>query len=197
MDIFYPLPSLGPFQREDTYYNTCYSCVHSRTIVDSFLLPSVHTHNPFNMTSAIVSASIGVLSTLLPKLSVLIEGEYKLQKGVKDKIRFLKDELTSIQTLLMKLADKEERLDEQVKDWRNKVRELSYDIEDCIDLFIHKMSKGDHAANNLVKKTSRKIDKIWSRHKIANLIEELKSRVQEESDRRMRYKFDEVASNFS
>ncbi|KAG2630185.1 hypothetical protein PVAP13_3KG495801 [Panicum virgatum] len=97
----------------------------------------------------------------------------------------------------MKLADKEERLDEQVKDWRNKVRELSYDIEDCIDLFIHKMSKGDHATTNLVKKTSREIKKIWSRHKIANLIEELESRVQEESDRRMRYKFDEVASNFS
>jgi len=149
------------------------------------------------MTSAIVSASIGVLSTLLPKLSVLIEGEYKLQKGVKDKIRFLKDELTSIQTLLMKLADKEERLDEQVKDWRNKVRELSYDIEDCIDLFIHKMSKGDHATTNLVKKTSREIKKIWSCHNIANHIEELESRVQEESDRRMRYKFDEVASNFS
>jgi len=128
---------------------------------------------------------------------LLIEGGYKLQKGVKRKIRFLKDELTSMQTLLVKLADKEERLDEQVKDWRNKVRELSYDIEDCIDLFIHKMSKGDHAATNLVKKTSRKIKKIWSRHKIANLIEELESRLQEESDRRMRYKFDELASNFS
>ena len=93
----------------------------------------------------------------------MIEGEYNLQKGMKGKIRFLKDELTGSR----------------------------------IDLFIHKMSKGDHAATNLVKKTSREIKKIWSRHNIANHIEELESRVQEESDRRMRYKFDEVASNFS
>jgi adenylate kinase len=148
------------------------------------------------MAGALVSASTGVISTLLPKLSALIQGEYKLQKVVKRKITFLRDELTSMQTLLVKLADNEERLDVQVKDWRNKVRELSYDIEDCIDLFMHKMSKGDAQAN-LVKKTASKIKKIWSRHKIANLIEELQARVQEESDRRSRYKFDEAANDFS
>jgi thymidylate kinase len=126
---------------------------------------------------------------------MLIQGEYKLQKGVKRKIAFLRDELTSMQTLLVKLADNEERLDVQAKDWRNKVRELSYDIEDCIDLFMHKMSKGDAQAN-LVKKTASKIKKLWSRHKIANLIEELQARVQEESERRSRYKFDEAADDF-
>ncbi|CAL4898466.1 unnamed protein product [Urochloa decumbens] len=149
------------------------------------------------MAAAVVSASTGVISTLLPKLSLLIEGEYKLQKGVKRKIKFLKDELTSMETLLVKLSDKEETLDVQAKDWRNKVRELSYDIEDCIDLFTHKMSKGTGAEANLVKKTTSKIKKIWSRHKIANLIEELKVRVQEESVRRMRYKFDDPATNYN
>jgi dGTP triphosphohydrolase len=142
-----------------------------------------------------VSASTGVISTLLPKLSELIQGEYKLQKGVKRKIAFLRDELSSMQTLLVKLSDKEETLDGQAKDWRNKVRELSYDIEDCIDHFVHKMSKGDAQAN-LVKKTASEVKKIWSRHKIANLIEELQARVQEESERRSRYKFDEAAGDF-
>ncbi|CAL4905783.1 unnamed protein product [Urochloa decumbens] len=146
--------------------------------------------------AAVVSASTGVISTLLPKLSQLIEGEYKLQKGVKRKIKFLKDELTSMETLLVKLSDKEETLDVQAKDWRNKVRELSYDVEDCIDLFTHKMSRGDAEAN-LVKKTANKIKRIWSRHKIANIIEELKARVQEESDRRLRYKFDDTATDSS
>ncbi|CAN6338686.1 unnamed protein product [Urochloa humidicola] len=106
------------------------------------------------MAAAVVSVSTGVISTLLPKLSRLIEGEYKLQKGVKRKIKFLKDELTSMETLLVKLSDKEETLDGQAKDWRNKVRELSYDIEDFIDLFTHKMSEGIGAEVNLVKKTA-------------------------------------------
>jgi ATP-dependent Lon protease len=149
---------------------------------------------PTTMADVIVSASTGVLGTLLPKLSMLIEEEYNLQKGVKQKISFLKDELTTMQTLLVKLSNNEESLDELAKDRRNKVRELSYDIEDCVDLFMHKMSKGDAEAN-LVKKTSSKIKKIWSRHKIANLIEELEARVKEESDRCLRYKFD--ATDFS
>ncbi|OQU79405.1 hypothetical protein SORBI_3008G139100 [Sorghum bicolor] len=72
------------------------------------------------------------------------------------------------------------RLDVQLKDWRNKVRELSYDIEDCIDRFMHKMSKED-AGVNLLKKTISMIEKIWARHKIANLIGELKARVEEEA----------------
>ncbi|XP_052138077.1 disease resistance protein RGA5-like [Oryza glaberrima] len=147
------------------------------------------------MAGATVSVSTGAMSTLLPKLSLLIQGEYKHLKGVKGGISFLKDELSSMHTLLVKLANKEEKLDVQVKDWRNKVRELSYDIEDCIDLFMHKVS-GSNAKASLVQKTAAKIRKLWSRHKIANLIEELKARVIEESDRRLRYNFDEVADKF-
>ena len=148
------------------------------------------------MTGAIVSASMGVIGTLLPKLFMLIQGEYKLQKGVKTKIAFLTNELSSMESLLVKLANNEERLDEQLKDWRNKVRELSYDIEDCVDLFINKMSKGGDTAN-LVKKTESTIKKIWSRRKIDKLIDELKARVEEESERRLRYKVDDQAINFS
>uniref|UniRef100_A0A0D3HT60 NB-ARC domain-containing protein n=1 Tax=Oryza barthii TaxID=65489 RepID=A0A0D3HT60_9ORYZ len=135
------------------------------------------------------------MSSLLPKLSALIEEESKLLKGVKDGINFLKDELSSMNTLLVKLANNEERLDEQVKDWRNKVRELSYDVEDCIDLFMHKLESDGYDKADLVKKTTSKIKKLWSRHKIGKLINKLKARVQEESDRRWRYKFDESAVN--
>nr|ABA97408.1 NB-ARC domain containing protein [Oryza sativa Japonica Group] len=111
------------------------------------------------MAGAIVSVSTGALSTLLPKLSLLIQGEYKLLKGVKGGISFLKDELSSMHTLLVKLANNEEKLDEQVKDWRNKVRELSYDIEDCIDLFLHKVSSSNAKAG-LVRKMAAKIRKL-------------------------------------
>ncbi|KAL6639085.1 hypothetical protein ACP70R_022815 [Stipagrostis hirtigluma subsp. patula] len=146
------------------------------------------------MVGAIVSVSMGAMNTLLPKLTALIDGEYKHLKSVKGGITFLRDELSSMSALLVTLANNEERLDEQSKEWRNKVRELSYDFEDCIDLFIHKLKRGDANAN-VVKRTARKIKKLWSRHKIANLIQELKDRVEEVNDRHLRYKVEESVAN--
>ncbi|KAL6641636.1 hypothetical protein ACP70R_019817 [Stipagrostis hirtigluma subsp. patula] len=146
------------------------------------------------MVGAVVTVSMGAMNTLLPKLTDLIEREYKHLSSVKPGITFMRDELSSMNALLAKLANNEERLDEQAKEWRDKVRELSYDFEDAIDLFIHKLKTGDANAN-IVKKTARKIKKLWSRHKIANLIQELKDRVKEESDRRLRYKLDESVAN--
>lgn len=143
-----------------------------------------------HMDAPTVSASTGVIRTLLPKLTMLIEGEHTLQNSVKRDIAFLKDELSSMQTLLTKLSSNEERLDVQLKDWRNKVCELSYDIEDCIDLFMHKMMNKGDAEGNLVSMIISRIKKIWSWHKMANLIGELKARVEEEGHRRKRYKFD-------
>uniref|UniRef100_A0A0E0FB53 NB-ARC domain-containing protein n=1 Tax=Oryza meridionalis TaxID=40149 RepID=A0A0E0FB53_9ORYZ len=71
------------------------------------------------------------MSSLLPKLSALIEGESKLLKGVKDGINFLKDELSSMNTLLVKLANNEERLDEQEESdrrWRYKFDESAVNL---------------------------------------------------------------------
>jgi len=47
-------------------------------------------------------------------------------------VAFLHEELSSMGALLEDLADME-GLDNQTKQWRNKVREMSYDIEDCLD----------------------------------------------------------------
>jgi hypothetical protein len=73
------------------------------------------------------------------------------------------------------------------------VRELSYDIENCIDLFMHKMGKDAAEATNLITKTISRIKKIWSHHKMATLIDELKARV--EGHRGKRYKFDDKTAS--
>ncbi|EAY97104.1 hypothetical protein OsI_19027 [Oryza sativa Indica Group] len=142
------------------------------------------------MDGAVVSVATGVMGSLLAKLSALLGEERGLLKGVKGDIRFLRDELSTMNVFLMKMASVEENMDVQVKDWRNKVRELSYDIEDCIDLFMHKLNRGDDKVN-IVLKMAKKIRMLWSRHQIANQIQELKARVKEESDRRLRYYFSE------
>ena len=88
------------------------------------------------MEATLVSASTGVMNSLLAKLAALVSGEYKLLKLVHGEIVFLESDLRSMNALLQRLADMQ-NLDPQMTEWRDRVRELAYDIEDCIDLFMH------------------------------------------------------------
>jgi len=54
-----------------------------------------------------VSAACGVMNSLLRKLATLLEKEHMLLIGVKHNIIFLRDELTSMNLLLFKLATSE------------------------------------------------------------------------------------------
>lgn len=144
------------------------------------------------MVGAMVSASTGATTSLLAKLTVLLGEEYTKLKSVRRKIAFLRDELSSMNALLVKLADAE-ALDGQLKEWRNNVRELAYDMEDCVDVFMHKLAHGDGGAEpaDFIDKTFGKIKELRVRHQLANQIAELTARVKEVSERRSRYKLDE------
>lgn len=125
------------------------------------------------MTGFLVSASTGAMNSLLCKLATLLGDEYKLLKGIRKEIRTLMDELSSMNSLLQKLSEVSE-LDVQKKEWRNKVRELAYDIED--NIFMHQLHPGSGNAG-LVRRIIRKIKKLRTRHRIAVQIQELKSRL--------------------
>jgi len=84
-----------------------------------------------------VSVATGAMNSLLDKLTVLLGMEFRLHNGVKRDIAFLKDELSCINALLEKLANMEV-LDLQTKVWRKQVREMAYDIEDCIDDYMRR-----------------------------------------------------------
>jgi uncharacterized protein YjbJ (UPF0337 family) len=138
-----------------------------------------------------VSSATGAMSSLIGKLAALLIDEYKLLAGVRKQIKFLERELSSMRVLLDKLAGMEEKLDGPAKDWRGKVRDLSYDIEDCIDRFMDRLGSGD-AKPKFMKKTARRLKTLWARHDIATQIKDLKARVVEESERRDRFKLDEI-----
>lgn len=141
------------------------------------------------MAGTLVSASSGVMKSLLGKLATLMGEEYGKLKGVRKEVASLEDEFRSMNALLEKLAGMDE-LDVQAKEWRNRVREMSYDIEDCIDDFMHHLGKNG-ASTGFVNKTARVLKKLRARHQIANKIQEIKARVKEASEQRMRYKLDE------
>ena len=134
------------------------------------------------MAGIAVSAATGVMISLLSKLSLLLSDQYRQLKGVRRDIEFLNCELTDMNAALEKLAGMD-KLDVQTKAWRDKVREMAYDIEDCIDIFMHQHGQGDDK-DSLVNKTARKITKLRARYQIANKIQSsklvLRSRVKAE-----------------
>jgi ATP-dependent Lon protease len=137
----------------------------------------------------VVGVTTGVMKPLLSKLTKLLEEEYIKVKGVRKQIKFLRDELSAMSATLEDLADADpEQLNSEVRLWRNKLRELAYDLEDCIDSFMARVDDGRDGPTGF-KKYFRKLKTLKARHDIANQIQELKASVMEASERHRRYEF--------
>lgn len=139
------------------------------------------------------SAATGVMSSLLAKLAELLGEDYKMQRGMRREIAFLKDELGSMNALLERLAGSE-ALDPQTKEWRDQVREMSYDIEDCVDGYMRQLQhepQRNSGITGFFLGYVQKVKDLVTRHEIAEQIQELKARIVEASHRRKRYKIDD------
>ncbi|XP_044963505.1 disease resistance protein RGA5-like [Hordeum vulgare subsp. vulgare] len=141
------------------------------------------------MASGIVTVASGVMNPLISKLTTLMGDEYIKFKGVRKQASFLEKELSAMNAALQKLELIDE-IDPTVKDWRDHVREMSYDMENCIDDFM-RQSRADDAKAGFIKKTSRRIKKLRERLRIADRMEELKTLALEANARRQRYNVDD------
>ncbi|KAL6907766.1 hypothetical protein ACP4OV_001936 [Aristida adscensionis] len=138
------------------------------------------------------SVATGAMNSLLAKLAALLGEDYQMQKGTRREIAFLKDELSSMNALLERLADREV-LDPQTKEWRNQVREMTYDIEDCVDDYMHQLCQEPQRPSGVMGFLFgyvQKVKELVGSHEIAEQIQALRARVVEVSRRRKRYKID-------
>ncbi|XP_066338723.1 disease resistance protein Pik-2-like isoform X1 [Miscanthus floridulus] len=137
-----------------------------------------------------VGASEATLKSLLSKLGSLLSEEYALIRGVRGDIQFINDELASMQAFLSNLSKSDESgHDDQTEDWMKQVRDVAYDIEDCIDDFAHSL-RPDPRGTGWVTATKKALYEIrtWRpRRAIAAQVVELKSRAQQVGERRVRY----------
>nr|AVR54609.1 PM21 [Dasypyrum villosum] len=145
------------------------------------------------MSAPVVSATMGAMNPLIGKLAALMGDEYKKLTGVRRQASFLKDELSAMKALLEKLELMDE-LDPLAKNWRDHVREMSYDMENCIDDFMRDLGGAD-AKTGFIKKTAKRLKRLRKRHRIADRMEELKVLALEANERRMRYKIDDCANS--
>ncbi|CAL4992672.1 unnamed protein product [Urochloa decumbens] len=143
----------------------------------------------------------GAMGTLLPKLANLIKGEYNLQKRLRGEIMFLESELKSMEAALIKVSEApiDQPPDIQVKLWTREVRELSYDLEDSIDRFMVRIDGGKQPSKQLsfkgfIDRSLTLLTKGKIRHNIGIDIKDIRRRIKDVSERRDRYKVDQVPS---
>uniref|UniRef100_A0A0E0FMH5 AAA+ ATPase domain-containing protein n=1 Tax=Oryza nivara TaxID=4536 RepID=A0A0E0FMH5_ORYNI len=131
-----------------------------------------------------------IMNSLLSKLSNMLSDMCDRLMRVHEDIESIRRELGAMNDQLQSLADEEE-LDPQRKGWRDRVRELVYDADDCIDAFIiHQLQPGrgdDADAGGIIHKILDEMKNLKARYQIASQIQKLKSRVAEESERCKRW----------
>ncbi|CAN6197960.1 unnamed protein product [Urochloa humidicola] len=129
------------------------------------------------MAETVVSMARVLVGSAVSKAASAAADEASLLLGVQKEIWYIKDELKTIQAFL-RAAEVEKKKDELLKVWAEQVQDLSYDIEDCLDEFkVHVKSQS----------LSSQLLKLGDRHRIAVRIRNLKSRVEEVSNRNTRY----------
>ncbi|KAF2912506.1 hypothetical protein DAI22_10g016300 [Oryza sativa Japonica Group] len=85
---------------------------------------------------AMTAAATGALGPVIEKLGDLLRNEHMAAlEGSRGDIEFIKSELEPLRSLLLRIWDKEDRLDAACKEWMAEARMLSYDMEDAIDGF--------------------------------------------------------------
>ncbi|CAM0908474.1 unnamed protein product [Alopecurus aequalis] len=137
-----------------------------------------------------VGASGATIKSLLTKLGGLLAEEYALIRGVRGDIQFINDELASMQAFLSNLsASGADGHDDQTEDWMKQVREVSFDIEDCVDDFSYDL-RPDPPSSSWISKIGGLLHEIGTyrlRRSIATQVAELKKRAQNVGERRGRY----------
>ena len=134
----------------------------------------------------------GVISPLISKLGELLTDEYKLQKGVRGEIMFLKAEFESMQAALLKVSEApiDQPPDNQVKLWAREVWQLSYDVEDKVDTFMVRIDRGSkelHGLRGFIDRSLDLLTKAKIRHELGTEIKDVQRSIKEVSERRDRY----------
>lgn len=151
-----------------------------------------------------MEVTAGAMTALLPKLARLLKDEYNLEKHVKEGFKSLEIELTMMHAALRKVAEVPlDQLDDQVKIWASKVREISYDMEDAVDAFMVRVEDDSHSGpstfKNRVKRSIKKISKLFRKakelHQIADVIKEAQALAQQMAGLRERYSGLELQNN--
>uniref|UniRef100_A0A8R7QUZ1 Disease resistance protein RPM1 n=4 Tax=Triticum TaxID=4564 RepID=A0A8R7QUZ1_TRIUA len=137
------------------------------------------------MAETVVSMARSMVRGAIRVAASAAAAEVGLLVGVRKDIWFIKDELETMEAFL-EVAESINKKDVLLKVWAKQVRDLSYNIEDCLsDFMVHVGSQS----------LLRRLMKLKDRHRIAIQIRDLKTRVEEVSIRNTRYNLIKAAAS--
>ncbi|KAF7072740.1 hypothetical protein CFC21_077830 [Triticum aestivum] len=137
----------------------------------------------------VVGASEATMKSLLGKLGGLLSQEYTLNRGVNGDLQYINDELRTMQSFLRAVGKGHGHgHDDLMDDWMKQIRDITYDIEDCIDDSADRLHglRSDVCCYFLVNSVYEVLT-WWPRRDVASRISVLKMRAQQIGERRNRY----------
>ncbi|VAI70363.1 unnamed protein product [Triticum turgidum subsp. durum] len=146
-----------------------------------------------------MEVAAGALSPVLRKLGELLIGEYNLEKRVKKGVQSLLIELEMMHAVLREVGKvPSDQLQEPVRIWAGKVRDLSCDMEDAVDDFLVRVGEGSSSkpadmrsrVSKFLKKTTTLFVKGKALHQICDAIKEAQDLAKELAELRKRYELD-------
>ncbi|KAK1691699.1 hypothetical protein QYE76_008396 [Lolium multiflorum] len=124
--------------------------------------------------------------TILSNVGQLVGKEFEKLRAVGGEIEELRDELATMHALLRMQTEAEDgAVDHFIREWMRQVRELTYDAEDCVDLYIFRIRS--RPRDRFLVWSKRLVATLFPRHRLAGNIKALRARAVSISDRHARY----------
>ncbi|GJN24672.1 hypothetical protein PR202_gb12426 [Eleusine coracana subsp. coracana] len=124
--------------------------------------------------------------TLVKNAGQLVAAEYRQLSGVGGEITELRDDLDTMNALLRMQSEAEEgAVDHFVRVWMKQMREVAYDAEDCIDLYLLRIKC--RMSDGVFAKFKHLLETFFSRRRLVGEIGALRARAIAISERHARY----------
>ncbi|VAI74617.1 unnamed protein product [Triticum turgidum subsp. durum] len=135
--------------------------------------------DPLSTEKRVISITRAVLNRAIHFAESAIAKEAALHLGIQRDQTFIADELEMMQGFLMAAHDDRDSHNRVVKIWVKQVRDVAYDVEDCLQ---------DFAVRVTVRRSWwRSPRKLLHRWHVAKKMKELRARVEDVSQRNLRY----------
>ncbi|CAM0958914.1 unnamed protein product [Alopecurus aequalis] len=128
----------------------------------------------------------GAAHAIVINIGQLVGAEFQQLRGVGGQVARLRDELATMNALLRMQAEAEEgAVDHFVREWMKQLREVGYDAQDCVDLYLFRVRT--RSGDRLVVRCKRHLKTLWCRHGLAGDIRALRAHAAAINEQHARY----------